>query len=238
MISFDMGGTTAKLALIEDGRPRVSNAFEADKVKLKAGSGLPLIIPALDLIEIGAGGGSIASIRMGVIAVGPESAGAEPGPACYGAGGLEPTVTDANLVLGYMNPEYFLGGRMPLDVKAARQSIEEKIAGPLGLDVTRAAWGIHDMVNKNMAAATRIVSIERGRDPRKLPLVVFGGAGPLHGSRIARELGISRVFIPTAAGVTSAIGLLIAGLSFDFNCSRNWGEQKHRNWRLVDVKWG
>lgn len=220
LISFDMGGTTAKLALIEKGRPKVTNQFEANKIKLKPGSGLPLIIPALDLIEIGAGGGSIASLKMGVISVGPESAGAEPGPACYGMGGHQPTVTDANLVLGYMNPDYFLGGRMTLDVDAAHGSIEKKIAEPLELDVTRAAWGIHDMVNKNMAAATRIVSIERGRDPRKLPLVVFGGAGPLHGSRIARELGISRVFIPAAAGVTSAIGLHVAGLSFDFNVPR------------------
>jgi len=217
LISFDMGGTTAKLALIEKGRPRITNKFEADKIKLKPGSGLPLMIPALDLIEIGAGGGSVASLKMGVISVGPESAGAEPGPASYGLGGLLPTVTDANLILGYMNPDYFLGGRMALNVSAAQKSIEEKIAKPLGLDLTRAAWGIHDMVNKNMAAATRIISIERGRDPRRLPLVVFGGAGPLHGSRIARELGISRVFIPTAAGVTSAIGLLVAGLSFDFN---------------------
>jgi 5-oxoprolinase (ATP-hydrolysing)/N-methylhydantoinase A len=217
MVSFDMGGTTAKLALIEDGRPRVTNYFEADKVKLKEGSGLPIIVPAVDLIEIGAGGGSIASVKMGVIAVGPESAGAEPGPVCYGSGGQEPTVTDANLLLGYLSPDYFLGGRIKLDKEAAYRSIEEKIAKPLGLDVTQAAWGIHETVNKNMAAATRVVSIQRGRDPRRLPFVVFGGAGPAHGSRIARELGISKVFIPIGAGVTSAIGLLVAGLSFDFN---------------------
>jgi N-methylhydantoinase A len=217
LISFDMGGTTAKLALIEDGRPRVTNWFEADKVKMKEGSGLPIIVPAVDLIEIGAGGGSIVSAKMGVIVVGPESAGAHPGPACYGLGGTEPTVTDANLVLGYLDPHYFLGGRKQLDEEAAHRSIEERISKPLGLDVTQTAWGIHEMVNKNMAAATRIVSVERGRDPRKLPLVVFGGAGPAHGSRIARELGIEKVFVPLGAGVTSAIGLLAAGLSFDFN---------------------
>ena len=219
LVSFDMGGTTAKLALIEEGRPRITNLFEADKVKMKEGSGLPIIVPAIDLIEIGAGGGSIASVKMGVIKVGPESAGAEPGPVCYGQGGQEPTVTDANLVLGYLDPNYFLGGRKRLDREAAYRSIEEKIAKPLGLDMIQAAWGIHDMVNRNMAAATRIVSVERGRDPRRFPLVVFGGAGPAHGSRIAKELGISKVFVPIGAGVTSAVGLLVAGLSFDFNVS-------------------
>ncbi|MFH1349668.1 MAG: hydantoinase/oxoprolinase family protein, partial [Pseudomonadota bacterium] len=217
LVSFDMGGTTAKLALIEDGRPRITNWFEADKVKMKEGSGLPVIVPAVELIEIGAGGGSIASVKLGVIKVGPESAGAEPGPVCYGSGGQEPTVTDANLVLGYLDPHYFLGGRKTLDKEAAYRSIEERIANPLGLDVTQAAWGIHDMVNRNMAAATRIVSIERGKDPRRLPLVVFGGAGPAHGPRIARELGISKVFVPMGAGVMSALGLLAAGLSFNFN---------------------
>jgi N-methylhydantoinase A/oxoprolinase/acetone carboxylase beta subunit len=160
LLSFDMGGTTAKLALIEDGRPRVSNWFEADKVKMKEGSGLPIIVPAVDLIEIGAGGGSIAAAKMGIIAVGPESAGAEPGPACYGKGGLEPTVTDADLVLGYLNPDYFLGGKVRLDREGACRSIETKIAKPLGLDVTTAAWGIHEMVNKNMASA---FLVEQGR---------------------------------------------------------------------------
>jgi N-methylhydantoinase A len=217
LVSFDMGGTTAKLALVEDGRPRVTNWFEADKIKMKEGSGLPIILPALDLIEIGAGGGSIASVKMGVIRVGPESAGAEPGPVCYGSGGQDPTVTDANLVLGYLDPNYFLGGRKKLDKEAAYRAIEKKIAKPLGVGVTQAAWGIHEMVNKSMAAATRIVSIEKGKDPRKLPFVVYGGAGPAHGSRIAKELGISKVFVPIGAGVTSAIGLLVAGISFDFN---------------------
>ncbi len=217
LVSFDMGGTTAKLALIENGRPRITNWFEADKVKMKEGSGLPLIVPAVELIEIGAGGGSIASVKLGVIKVGPESSGAEPGPVCYGSGGQEPTVTDANLILGYLDPNYFLGGRKRLDKEAACHSIEERIAKPLGLDVIQAAWGIHDMVNRNMAAAMRIVSIERGKDPRRLPLVVFGGAGPAHGPRIARELGILKVFLPIGAGVMSALGLLVAGLSFNFN---------------------
>jgi N-methylhydantoinase A len=217
LVSFDMGGTTAKLALIEDGRPRMTNWFEADRVRMKEGSGLPIIVPAAELIEIGAGGGSIASVRLGVVKVGPESAGAEPGPVCYGLGGQEPTVTDANLVLGYLDPCYFLGGRKGLDRDAAYRSIEEKVARPLGLDTTQAAWGIHDMVNRNMAAATRIVSIERGKDPRRLPMIVFGGAGPAHGPRIARDLGISKVFIPIGAGVISALGLLVAGLSFNYN---------------------
>ncbi len=217
LVSFDMGGTTAKLALIEDGRPRITNLFEADKVGLKEGSGLPIVVPAVDLIEIGAGGGSIASVKFGTIKVGPESAGASPGPVCYGAGGEQPTVTDANLVLGYLNPDYFLGGRKKLDAQAAYQAIEKEIAKPLSLDVVKAAWGIHDMVNRNMTAATRIVSIERGKDPRRVPLVVFGGAGPAHGGRIAKELGMSKIFVPMGAGVTSAIGLLVAGLSFDFN---------------------
>jgi N-methylhydantoinase A len=217
LLSFDMGGTTAKLALIEDGQPRLTNWFEADKVKMKDGSGLPIILPAVDLIEIGAGGGSIASVKMGIIAVGPESAGAEPGPVCYRQGGTEPTVTDANLILGYLDPDYFLGGKMKLDRDAAYRAIEETIAKPLGLDVMTAAWGIHEMVTKNMAAATRIVSVERGKDPRKLAFAVFGGAGPAHGCRIAKELGLRLVFIPLGAGLTSAIGLLAAGLSFDFS---------------------
>ncbi len=216
LISFDMGGTTAKICLIEDNKPGMTNQFEIDRVQLKAGSGLVINVPAVDLIEIGAGGGSIAKVQMGMIAIGPESAGADPGPACYDIGGKDPTITDANLVLGYLNPDYFLGGKMRLNKEAAVKAIDEKVAKPLGLSVTQAAWGIHEIVTTNMARATRVVSIERGRDPRLFSLVAFGGAGPIHGARLARIIGVPRVIYPAGAGVASAIGLLVADVMFDF----------------------
>jgi N-methylhydantoinase A/oxoprolinase/acetone carboxylase beta subunit len=215
LVAFDMGGTTAKLALIEAGRPFTTSAFELHRVNYTPGSGLPMNIQAIDLVEIGAGGGSIAHARLGVVAVGPESAAASPGPVCYGRGGAEPTVTDADLVLGYLNPEYFAGGAMRLQTGAAARAIEERIARPLGLTLEAAAWGIHAMVNTNMELATRVVSIERGRDPRDLTLVAFGGSGPVHGCRLAQALGIPRVILPAAAGVTAAIGLLAAEVRFD-----------------------
>jgi len=215
LIAFDMGGTTAKLALIEKGRPFTTTAFELHRVHNAAGSGLPMNIQAIDLVEIGAGGGSIARADLGVVAVGPESASSTPGPACYGRGGGEPTVTDANLVLGYLNPRYFAGGAMELSLGAAARAIEERVARPLGLSLEDAAWGIHTIVNTNMELATRVVSIERGRDPRALALVAFGGSGPVHGCRLARALGIPRVILPAAAGVAAAIGLLAAELRFD-----------------------
>jgi N-methylhydantoinase A len=215
LVAFDMGGTTAKLALIEDGRPSTTAAFELCRVQNAPGSGLPMNIHALDLVEIGAGGGSIARARLGVIAVGPESASSTPGPVCYGRGGAEPTVTDANLVLGYLNPEFFAGGTLRLHVGAAARAIEERVARPLGLSLEQAAWGIHAIVNTNMELATRVVSIERGRDPRDLALVAFGGSGPVHGCRLAQALGIPRVILPAAAGVTAAIGLLSAEVRFD-----------------------
>ena len=215
LVAFDMGGTTAKLALIEDGRPFTTTAFELHRVNNAPGSGLPMNIQAIDLVEIGAGGGSIARPRLGVIGVGPDSASSTPGPVCYGRGGVEPTVTDANLALGYLNPEYFAGGAMRLHPGAAVRAIEERLAQPLGLSVDAAAWGIHTIVNTNMELATRVVSIERGRDPRALTLVAFGGSGPVHGCRLAQALGIPRVILPAAAGVTAAIGLLAAELRFD-----------------------
>ena len=215
LIAFDMGGTTAKLCLIENGRPFTTTAFELHRVNNAPGSGLPMNIQAIDLVEIGAGGGSIAAARLGVIAVGPESASSTPGPVCYGRGGHEPTVTDANLVLGYLNPDYFAGGAMTLDAAAAREAIEQKLARPLGLPVEQAAWGVHAIVNTNMELATRVVSIERGRDPRDLTFVAFGGSGPVHGCRLAQALGIPRVILPAAAGVTAAIGLLAAEVRFD-----------------------
>jgi len=219
LVAFDMGGTTAKLSLVIDGRPQTIREFELHRVRLQPGSGIPMNIQAIDLVEIGAGGGSIARVAMGVITVGPDSAGADPGPICYGLGGREPTVTDANAVLGYLNPDYFLGGRMRLDVEAARRGIEAQVARPLGLSAAEAAWGIHQIVNTNMELATRVVSIERGYDPRRLAFAAFGGSGPVHGCRLARALRIPRVVLPAAAGVTSAIGLLAADVKFDLSRS-------------------
>jgi N-methylhydantoinase A len=219
LVAFDMGGTTAKLSLVVDGRPQTIREFELHRVRLTPGSGIPMNIQAIDLVEIGAGGGSIARVGMGVIGVGPDSAGADPGPICYGLGGTEPTVTDANAVLGYLNPDYFLGGRMRLDLDAARRGIETRIARPLGLSVAEAAWGIHQIVNTNMELATRVVSIERGYDPRQLAFAAFGGSGPVHGCRLAQALRIPRAILPAAAGVTSAIGLLAADVKFDLSRS-------------------
>ncbi len=215
LIAFDMGGTTAKLALIEQGRPSTTTAFELHRVNNAPGSGLPMNIQAIDLVEIGAGGGSIARATLGVIAVGPESASSTPGPACYGRGGTEPTVTDANVVLGYIDPDYFAGGAIRLDAAAAARAVEARVARPLGLALEEAAWGIHAIVNTNMELATRVVSIERGRDPRDLTFVAFGGSGPVHGCRLAHALGIPRAILPAAAGVTAAIGLLAAEVRFD-----------------------
>jgi N-methylhydantoinase A len=219
LVAFDMGGTTAKLSLIAGGAPQTIHEFELHRVRLQPGSGIPMNIQAIDLVEIGAGGGSIARAEGGVIRVGPDSASAAPGPICYGLGGAEPTVTDANLMLGYLNPDYFLGGRMRLDVAAARRGIEARVARPLGLDVAEAAWGIHQIVTTNMELATRVVSIERGYDPRRLALAAFGGSGPVHGCRLAQALGIPRAILPAAAGVTSAIGLLAAEVKFDLSRS-------------------
>src|SRR5207247_659629 len=180
-------------------------------------SGLPIRVPVIELIEIGAGGGSIARVdRMGLLKVGPDSAGADPGPACYNLGGRLPTVTDADLLLGYLDAEFFLGGRMRLDREAARRAIEEHVASPLGLDVIAAAWGIHRVVNENMAAAARIHGIERGRDLRSYPLFAFGGAGPVHCWQVARVLRVPRILLPFGAGAISAYGLLSAPLAFDF----------------------
>jgi N-methylhydantoinase A len=215
LIAFDMGGTTAKLALIESGRPATTTSFELHRVHNAPGSGLPMNIQAIDLVEIGAGGGSIARAKLGVIAVGPESASSTPGPVCYGRGGEQPTVTDADVVLGYVNPDYFAGGSMKLQAGTAARAIEELVARPLGLSLEDAAWGIHTIVNTNMELATRVVSIERGRDPRDLTLVAFGGSGPVHGCRLAQALGIPRVVLPASAGVTAAIGLLAAEVKFD-----------------------
>jgi len=215
LLSFDMGGTTAKMCLIENGRPLLTGQFEVDMINLKKNSGMPVSIPAFELVEIGSGGGSIARVEMGAIAVGPESAGSFPGPICYNLGGLRPTVTDANVVLGYINPDYFLGGKMSLNAEAAHSGIREFIADPLGIDVASAAWGIYEVVTSNMAQAARVVSIGKGKDPRDFVLVPFGGAGPLHAIRLGLGLGCKKVLFPAGAGVASAIGLLMADPAFD-----------------------
>lgn len=218
LLSFDMGGTTAKACLIEGGEPLTAPEFEVARVyRSTRGSGLPIKVPAIEMIEIGAGGGSLARVtRLGLLTVGPDSAGADPGPACYGRGGTEPTVTDADLVLGYLDPEFFLGGRLRLDREAARRAIEERVAGPLGLDPVQAAWGIHQVVNENMASAVRVHAVERGKDIRRFPLFAFGGAGPVHAHRVARILRCPTVVCPLGAGVASAMGFLVAPLVFDF----------------------
>jgi len=222
LLSFDMGGTTAKICVIDQGRPLVAHEFEVDRIyRFKKGSGLPIKIPVIELIEIGTGGGSIARVdSLGLLKVGPDSAGADPGPVCYGRGGQQPTVTDANLVLGYLDPAYFLGGRMALDLSGARQAIQEKIAEPLGLSLAEAAWGIHRIANENMANAARVHALERGKDPRRFPLFAFGGAGPVHAYRIALSLGSPTLLAPLGAGVMSTVGFLSAPLAFDF--VRSW----------------
>ena len=206
VLTFDMGGTTAKLGAIDAGRAAITPTFEVDTVNYTRGSGLPLNITAIELLEIGAGGGSLARVEAGLIAIGPQSAGAEPGPACYGRGGTQPTVTDANAVLGYLDPRYFNGGAMDLDVTAAAAAVARVVGDRLGLTTETAAWGIHSVANANMERAMRIVSLERGRDPRNYAMVAFGGAGPLHACRLARALHVPRVIVPRAAGVGSALG--------------------------------
>ena len=216
VVSFDMGGTTAKICLIDNREPRMSPDFEAARAeRFKPGSGIPLRIPVIDLIEIGAGGGSIArKNELGLLKVGPSSAGAEPGPACYGRGGTAPTVTDANTLLGYLSPTSFLGGSMTLDESAARSAVD-RLAGELGLETLRTAWGIYDVVNESMAAAMRGHIAERNCDPRKYTMFAFGGAGPVHAVAVARKVGIPEVIVPLGAGVTSALGLLTAPMAID-----------------------
>ena len=211
-----MGGTTAKLSIIEDGKPTVAYSFEAAREKrFVEGSGLPVRISTLELIEIGAGGGSIAHLDdIGLLKVGPTSAGSEPGPAAYGRGGKEPTVTDADFVLGYLNPAYFVGGTMAIDMKAAEAAMRP-LAERAGLGVTSLAWGIHDVVNENMASAARVHIAEHGKDPRRYALLCTGGAGPVHAYYVAKKLGLARLIAPRGAGVASALGLLIAPARVD-----------------------
>jgi N-methylhydantoinase A len=216
-LSFDMGGTTAKLCVIRDGIAERSRRFEAGRVhRFVAGSGLPVAVPVYDLVEIGAGGGSLARVdALGLLSVGPDSAGAEPGPACYGRGGTHPTVTDADLVLGHIDADCFLGGAMRLDRAAARAAIERTVGQPLRLDAAAAAQGIHDVVNETMAAAARLHIAEKGCDPSRLTVIAFGGAGPIHAVALARKLGCPRIVLPPHAGVMSALGLLTAPPAFE-----------------------
>lgn len=222
LLSFDMGGTTAKGALVRDGAAMKVYALEVARVhEFKAGSGLPVRTPVIDMIEIGAGGGSIAAPDLrGTIRVGPKSAGASPGPACYARGGREATLSDANLVLGYLDPEFFLGGDMRLDRALAERAIATRIAQPLGLTLERAAFGIHDIVSEDVARAFRIHASERAFDYRSSSMVAFGGSGPVHAIRVAKKLGIPRVIFPVAAGVMSAIGLLASPLAFEVALTR------------------
>jgi N-methylhydantoinase A len=217
LLSYDMGGTTAKGCLIRKGAPRKEYHMEVARIhEFKQGSGLPIKTPVIDMIEIGSGGGSIAEVdQRGLIRVGPQSSGADPGPACYGLGGTFATLTDANLVLGYLDPNFFVGGRMALDVEASRKVIREKIADPLGLQVIDAAWGIHEIINEQCARAFRVHASERGVDYRNCTMIAFGGSGPIHALRISRKLKIPRVVFPFGAGVFSAFGLLVSPLSFD-----------------------
>ncbi|THG29340.1 hydantoinase/oxoprolinase family protein [Naasia lichenicola] len=212
LIAFDMGGTTAKVCIIENGEPRVASSFEVGRVhRLKPGSGLPVTMPVVDMLEIGAGGGSIAALdALGLLKVGPHSAGSRPGPAGYGNGGTQPTVTDADIVLGYLDPDYFLGGRMTLDVDASRRAMLEHLGSAFGDDPIAAAAGIVRVVDEHMALAMQVHATERGHDPRSFTMLAFGGAAPVHAARVARTLGLSHVVIPSAAGVLSATGLLVA----------------------------
>jgi N-methylhydantoinase A len=217
VVSFDMGGTTAKICLIDKAQPQTARAFEVARIyRFLKGSGLPLRIPVIEMVEIGAGGGSIARVdTLGRIVVGPDSAGSDPGPVCYGRGGTEPTVTDADVVLGRIDPAAFSGGKMHLDAASARRAAAERIGSPLDLATEHAALGISEIVDENMANAARVHAIESGKDLRSRTLIAFGGAAPLHAARVAEKLGISRILVPANAGVGSAVGLLRAPVAYE-----------------------
>jgi N-methylhydantoinase A len=216
ILCFDMGGTTAKAALIDGGQPARSLDFEVSRVdRFRKGSGIPLKVPVVEMIEIGAGGGSIARVdALGLVRVGPDSASSDPGPACYGLGGAEPTVTDCDLLLGYLAADSFLGGEMRLDVAAAEAAIRARLAEPLGLSPVEAAFAVHETVNTAMAQAAAIHALEKARRVEGYTLVPIGGAGPVHAVEVARKLGIGRLVVPAGAGVASAFGFLAAPISF------------------------
>jgi N-methylhydantoinase A len=213
VVSFDMGGTTAKMCLVENGAPDHKYDFEAGRVRrFQKGSGLPLKVSVVDMIEIGAGGGSLAHVdaTSGLMKVGPRSAGAKPGPVCYGLGGTQPTVTDADLVLGRLDPAYFLGGEMTLDPDRVRRAFADKISPQIGVESDQAALGVQRIIDETMAAATRMHLAEKGRDPRQYTIIAFGGAGPVHAWNLARLLKVRQVVVPLGAGVASALGFLVA----------------------------
>ncbi|MBZ1351951.1 hydantoinase/oxoprolinase family protein [Alcaligenaceae bacterium LF4-65] len=231
VMAFDMGGTTAKACLISNGRPSITTEFEAARQeRFKKGSGLPVRLPTVDLIEIGAGGGSIAHVdTTGLLKVGPHSAGSSPGPACYGLGGERPTVTDAALVLGYLDPQGTLSGAVRLRLELAEQAIKTHVADPLGISVIEAANGIHRIVCEHMAVAAKIHAVENGRDIRRYTLLAFGGAGPIHAREVARRSGCQAVLVPANAGVFSAFGLLVAPMKMDL--------VRTKFVRLADMDW-
>ena len=217
VLSFDMGGTTAKICLIEGGMPSTANTFEVARTyRFKKGSGMPVSTPVIEMVEIGAGGGSIAHVDdMGQIRVGPKSAASEPGPACYQRGGEDPTVTDANLVLGRLDPDNFAGGNIPLSTANSHQAFESRICSNTSLDVQAAAFGVTEMVDENMANAARVHAVENGKDIEAFTMIAFGGGAPLHACRLCEKLGIDSLIIPPGAGVGSAIGFLKAPFSYE-----------------------
>ena len=220
-LSFDMGGTTAKICLVKDHTPKTARTFEVARTyRFKKGSGMPISIPVIDMVEIGAGGGSLAHVdSLGQIRVGPESAGSQPGPACYGRGGTAPTVTDSDLILGKLDPAGFAGGSIPLYTERATQALEIHIGSKLDMEAVEAAWGVAEMVDENMANAARVHAVENGEDLSEYTMIAFGGAAPLHAARLCEKLGIRRCLIPQGAGVGSAIGFLRAPFSFEANNS-------------------
>ncbi len=222
VLSFDMGGTTAKICLIDHGEPQHSRTFEvARQYRFLKGSGLPLRIPVIEMVEIGAGGGSIASVdSLSRVHVGPESAGAEPGPASYGRGGTEPTVTDADVVLGRIDPAYFAGGSIKLSPDKAGTAVDKAVGTPLGLKRLDAAFGVSEIVEENMANAARVHAVERGKELQDRTMIAFGGAAPIHAARLAEKLGIRRVLVPSGAGVGSAVGFLMAPVAYEVVRSR------------------
>jgi N-methylhydantoinase A len=222
VLTFDMGGTTAKASIIENGQLSQTPEYEVGggislTSRLIKGGGYALRVPVIDIAEVGAGGGSIVWLDPGgALQVGPHSAGAVPGPVCYQTGGTEPTVTDANVALGYLNPEHLVGGDLPLDAEAACRAVHDRVAQPLGLTLDEAAYGIHLVANSNMLRAVRAVSSQRGRDPRGYALFAFGGNGPVHAVELARALGLVRVLVPVAPGLFSAFGLLFADVEHHY----------------------
>lgn len=221
VLSFDMGGTTAKICLIKNQTPKTARVFEVARTyRFKKGSGMPISIPVIDMVEIGAGGGSLAHVdAMNQIRVGPESAGSEPGPACYGRGGERPAVTDADLVLGKLDPNNFAGGSIPLHPESSKNALVSELGSKLDMDATEAAWGLAEVVDENMANAARVHAVENGEDLSEYTMIAFGGAAPLHAARLCEKLGVDRCLVPEGAGVGSAIGFLKAPFSFEANRS-------------------